>query len=136
MGTLRGIFGDHRALTVLLLALALAMKALVPAGYMPGSGVKILSISICADASGGQVVKQISIPQSGKPGESRGEHGKAGTACSFASLAMASLAGADAPLLALLLAFVLAIGLLPSAPPPASRAPRLRPPLRGPPAHI
>ena len=49
-------------------------------------------------------------------------------------LAMAALGGADAPLLALALAFILVVALLTAMPPPALRL-HLRPPQRGPPLH-
>ncbi len=46
---------------------------------------------------------------------------------------MASLAGADALLLAAALAFILALGFAPATAPRPRRAVWLRPPLRGPP---
>jgi hypothetical protein len=53
MELLRAFFRDHRRLAALLVALALCVKALVPAGYMPGAHGKVLTVEICADASGG-----------------------------------------------------------------------------------
>lgn len=136
MHVLRTMAGRNRAVAALLLACALAMKALVPAGYMAMPGAEMLSVSICADASGGGDLRQIAIPMKGEPAPASGEHGKPGTVCSFTSLAMAALGGADAPLLALALAFVLAAGLIAAAPPPACARLHLRPPLRGPPCTV
>jgi len=136
MQQLRTFASQYRALAALLLAFALAMKALVPAGYMASPGAQLLSVSICADASGGAETRQIAIPMKGDPAPSGGEHGKAAGPCAFSALAMASLGGADAPLLALALAFVLAAGLIAAAPPPASARLHLRPPLRGPPCKV
>ena len=128
-----------------LAALALASRALVPAGFMPGgtgASGQTLAISICADGSGGAGQgRQILIPISGKadPSHSGAENHDGnshdnGGQCAFSALAFAALGGADAPLLAAALAFLLAIGLV--ATPPLRLAPiaGLRPPLRGPPA--
>lgn len=135
MTTLRAFLHTHRRLAVLLLALALVMKALIPAGYMLGQHAKVLTVEICADASGAKVMRDIVIPQHGKPGETRGSQAKSDGTCAFSALSMASLGGADPALLALALAFILALGFAPPATAPRRRIDRLRPPLRGPPAH-
>ncbi|MBC2666815.1 hypothetical protein H7F51_14955 [Novosphingobium flavum] len=129
MTLLRAFLRDHRKLASLVLAMALLMKALVPAGYMVESGSRVLAVAICADASGGHFTLQIVIP--GKTdGEAR--HDKAEGTCAFSALAMGALGGADPALLLIALAFILLLGL---APAPARRKgpARLRPPLRGPP---
>jgi hypothetical protein len=135
MGILRHFLRDHRRLAALLLALALCMKALVPAGYMLGEQGKVLTVQICADA-GGQLTKQIVIPLHNQSGESHSEHGKTDSVCPYSALTMASLSGADAPLLALALSFILALGFAAITPHLAQRIFHLRPPLRGPPALI
>lgn len=135
MATLRAFFHTHRRLAALLLALALVAKALIPAGYMLGQQATVLTVEICADASGAKVTHDIVIPQHGKPGETRGSQAKNDGTCAFSALSMASLGGTDALLLALALAFILALGFAPPAPAPLGRLDRLRPPLRGPPAH-
>ncbi len=136
MHLLRTLTGRNRAFAALLLALALAMKVLVPAGYMAMPGAQLLSVSICADASGGAQLRQIAIPLKGEPAPAGGEHGKATALCAFSALSMASLGGVEAPLLALALAFVLAAGLIPAIPAPAPAQAHLRPPLRGPPCTV
>ncbi len=133
MHALRALAVRNRAFAALLLAVALAMKALVPAGYMAMPGKQLLSVSICADASGGAQLRQIAIPMKGDPAHAGEDRGKAGITCAFASLAVASLGGADVPLLALALAFVLATGLAGTTAPPTTAPAHLRPPLRGPP---
>jgi hypothetical protein len=131
MHSLRTFLRDHRQLAVLLVALALAMKALVPTGYMVGGDAKVLTIEICADASGGKTTKQIVVPHSGKQDEA----GKSSTtACPYAGLGMAALPGADAVLLALALAFILLLGFAPTRTAPPRRIQEYLPPLRGPPA--
>jgi len=133
MTALRALIHDHRRLAMLLLALALCTKALMPAGYMLGSSSKQLTVEICSDGFGGHVTKQIAIPMDGKSQPDQ-KHGKTDSACAFSSLSMASLAGADAPLLALALTFILALGFAAQTPAPLGRISHLRPPLRGPPA--
>lgn len=134
MQVLRALVHRHRRLAVLLAVLALAIKALVPAGYMVGLQGTVLTVAICADASGGTVHKQIVVPPKGGASDLADAHAKAPATCAYAALGFAALAGADAALLALALAFVLALGFAPSRPAPQRRVAFLRPPLRGPPA--
>jgi hypothetical protein len=136
MAKLRALLRTHRRLAALLLALALCMKALVPAGYMVGGGAKVLTIEICADTLGAKLTRQIVVPHHAAPGEAQGDHGKSGAACPYAGLAMAGLAGVDGVLLALALGFILALGFAPSRPPRLARQAHFRPPLRGPPGHL
>jgi hypothetical protein len=129
---LRAFLRTNRRLALALVALALVIKALVPAGYMlggpMGDGARILTIAICADATGGAVTKQIAVPADGKS-----DHAKAAGTCAWGVLAMAALSGADVLLLAAALAFILALGLTPSRPVVRLQRSHLRPPLRGPP---
>jgi hypothetical protein len=135
---IRAFLRTNRRLALGLIALALVIKALVPAGYMLGGPLgeraHVLTVAICADASGELTTKQITVPADGQADHGKADHAKAEGTCAWGLLAMAALAGADALLLALALAFILALGLAPSR--PAVRTPRtyLRPPLRGPPA--
>ena len=133
MGTLRAFLLSHRRLAMLLLVAALCLKALMPAGYMLGTdGGRTITVSICADASGAHLTRAIVIP--GKPAESAPAQAKGEGACAYSGLAMAALSGAAFGLLALALAFILALGFLPAVPPRLSRIVHARPPLRGPPA--
>lgn len=133
MHALRAFLRTNRRLALALVALALVIKALVPAGYMLsgplGDGARVLTVAICADASGELATKQITVPSDGKS-----DHAKAEGTCAWGVLAMAALAGADVLLLALALAFILALGLAPRRPPARGQLTYLRPPLRGPPA--
>lgn len=130
MRSLRAFSLAHRHLAALLLAAALAMKALVPAGYMVEGGPRVLTVSICADSIGERVVHQVVIPAKGGGEAERQAKGE----CAFSSLNAAALGGADLALLALALAFILALGFAPVTRPRPGGALRLRPPLRGPPA--
>jgi hypothetical protein len=134
MQALRALTHRHRLLALLLVVLALAVKAAVPAGYMLGQHSTVLTVEICADASGGTVTKQIVIPQSGVPTDGKSAHDKAPATCPYAALGFATLMGADAVLLATALAFILALGFATAPALPLRRRSFLRPPLRGPPA--
>jgi hypothetical protein len=134
MFSLRAFFRDHFGLSALVIALALAMKILVPAGYMPGEQAKTFTVQICADAQGQHLTQQIAIPMKGDSNDSQGKHVGGDGVCSFTALAMGSLSGADVVLLAIALAFILATGFTPATPPRLERIFHIRPPLRGPPA--
>lgn len=112
------------------------MKALVPAGFMVGTGDRVLTVKICADAMGTMQTQQIVIPGNGGQGGNKSDHGKANGTCPFSALSFASLGGADPALLALALVFILALGFLPSTAPRTEQRSYLRPPLRGPPALV
>jgi len=136
MTRFRAFFLRHRALAFALLAFALAMKALVPAGYMIGGDAKVLTVRVCdgyADSDSGHAIVIVA------KGGTHSDAGKAlhdQQACPFSVLALAHLGGADPIQLALALAFIIVLGLAPL--PAASPRPlaRLRPPLRAPPARV
>ncbi len=130
MMRLRACLLSRRGPAFALLALVLAVKALVPAGYMIDGDARGVTVRICADAAAS--VHAVVIP-----GKQRGDADQPGhdqQACPFAALGHAALGGADPLLLAAALVFILLIGLVPvpAAAPRASA--RLRPPLRAPPA--
>lgn len=130
MGRLRAFLRDHFRLAMLLVALALVIKAVVPTGYMIGSQGKALTILVCGDVSGDHLTKQITIP-----GKAEGK-AKMAESCPYASLSFASL-DADLPVFALLaIAFLLLLGFAPIRVPELAGLPHVRPPLRGPPALI
>jgi hypothetical protein len=133
--TFRALIRQHRHIAMMIVALALCMKALVPTGYMLGSsGARFLTVQICSDGLQLHKVTQIAIPIQGNSQDGHGEHGKADSPCAYSALSMASLGGADAPLLAIALAFILVLGFVAIAPTPLEQISHLRPPLRGPPA--
>ena len=134
---MRTLIRNHARLTLVLLALALAVKAVVPAGFMlSAGGDRFLTVTICSDASGG-TLKQMQIAIPGKQ-DTGGDHSDAAakaTHCAFSGLGHSALGGADPLLLAGALAFILLIGLAPLPALPRRALPFLRPQLRGPPAH-
>lgn len=132
MSSLRALTRTHFRLALLLVVLALAMKALLPGGFMVGSHTGKLSVEVCSDVSGGQFTKQIDVIFDDQPGDNG--HGKSDSACPYSALSVASLTSADALHVALALAFIIALGFLPIVPERVGRPPFLRPPLRGPPS--
>jgi hypothetical protein len=134
MLSLRALIRDHCHLAMALLALALCIKALVPAGFMVSASSTIITVTVCSDASGGMKTMQIALPM--KPGHAKSDpaqDAKAST-CAFAGLAHLATTGTPPLLLAIALAAILLLGVLPQGRLPLKRAARLRPPLRGPPA--
>lgn len=134
MLSLRAFFMRHRALAVLLVMAALCLKIVVPTGFMIGQNSKVLTIQLCHDGLGEVITKQLVIPMKDGGSDSSGKQGKG--ECPFASLSMASMTGADPALLALALAFILALGFAPARITLPKRVFHLRPPLRGPPAFV
>jgi hypothetical protein len=130
MGALRTFLLNHRGLAFAILLMTLCMKAIVPAGTMIGA--KTLTIEVCADASGQHQTRQISVPMTGKSGDA--DTHKAAGSCAYSALSLALLGGADPLLLALALAFIIALGFHRAPPRRLARTPHLRPPLRGPPS--
>ena len=133
MHALRILLFNRRQFALALVALALCMKALVPTGFMLSDSAHALTVTICTGTTD-HVWEQIALPAKGDSQRSDDGHGKGDTQGSWASHSMAATGGADAPLLAAALAFILALGFLSTPMLPSRRVPYLRPPLRGPPA--
>ena len=130
----RALIHDHRKLAILLVFCAFCVKALVPQGYMIGTSSMTLMVQLCTDGSGVMKTQTIKIPvDKGSPGKSEG-HGKIDGTCTFSSLAMAGMAGADPIQLDLALGFILLLGFAAITSAQIAAFTHLRPPLRGPPA--
>jgi hypothetical protein len=135
MSSLRALTHTYARLSLVLVVLALAVKALVPAGYMISTtGERFLTVTICADASGTPKQMRIAIPDKNESGGDHAEAADKSQPCAFSGLGHAALGGADPLLLAAAMAFILLVGLAPLRSPPARDIPFLRPPLRGPPS--
>lgn len=134
MGRLRNFFRQHSGLAFGLIALALCLKIVVPSGFMISQETRTFTVLICHDASGtGQDLK-VTVPIKSSGSETPGKPAKG--ECPYGALSMASLGGADPVLLALALAFILALGFAPVRLTLAKRFAYAQPPLRGPPALI
>jgi hypothetical protein len=132
MAKLRLFLFRHQRLAFLLVALALLTKAVIPTGFMvmPSNGT--IMVSLCSGHGPQMVALDI--------GKGTADHGsdhqdgkKADHPCAFSSLSMAAATGADITLLAIAIAYALALGFLPVAPRQRRAPSRLRPPLRAPP---
>ncbi|WP_404478917.1 hypothetical protein [Novosphingobium sp. BL-52-GroH] len=134
MDTLRTFFRQHSALAFGLIALALCLKIFVPSGYMIAQDTRTITVQICHDASGEGPDLTIAVPVKGANDDAPGKPAKG--ECPYGALSMASLGGADPVLLALALAFILALGFAPVRLAIATGFANIRPPLRGPPALI
>lgn len=124
----------QRHLALAVCAAALLLRLLVPAGYMIGTADGHPMIELCS----GVASEPMAMP--GMHGDTaehgKKDHGKGGAPCPFASLAATALVAIDPTQLALLVAFLLAVGLCPAVLPEILRPTYLRPPLRGPPANL
>ncbi len=129
MHAIRAFLRTRRRVAAVLLVLALAMKLLVPAGYMLGAKVHVLTVEVCADSSGERQFQKIAVPDN-----AQADHADAGGACAWSTAAMPALSGVAPPLLALALAVILLLGFAPARRVHPPRADRFQPPLRGPPA--
>ena len=134
MHRFRALFLHNRRLAVLLVALALCMKAFVPAGYMLDGHASVLTVHICGDSLAQPVTRLLTIPTSGHGDDSQKSH--ADSPCQFSGLGHAMLGGGDSLQLLIALAFILAVGFAPIAASAFERFHHLRPPLRGPPARV
>jgi hypothetical protein len=135
MTRLRAFTRRNAQLTLVLLALALAVKALVPAGFMISATTdRFLTVTICADASDTPRQMQIAISSHDDADGDHSESAEKAQACAFSGLGHAALGGTDPVLLASALAFILLIGFASRPAPPTRDIPFLRPPLRGPPS--
>ena len=126
---------QYRALAAWLIAAALLMKMLVPAGWMTDSSGGAFAIELCSGyGPATSVAAEPPMATHGHHHEHGADHGKAEQPCAFAGLAAPALGGADPVVLALAIAFIIA-AVFRIAAVTTPRAPVfLRPPLRGPPS--
>lgn len=133
MTALRRHFLRHRALAGWIVATALLMKLLVPAGYMPAVSGNSVIIQICSGY--GPMTMAMPMPMPGKQDHGQDhQQSKAEMPCAFSGLSAPTLAAADPVLLALAILFVMVVGARFVVPLPTASPAHLRPPLRGPPA--
>lgn len=130
MTALRRLALYRPALAGFILAAALLMKVLVPAGFMPTTSGTMLIVQICS----GYGAQTMAVPMPAKEDQRQGGHQGKEMPCAFSGLAAPSLAAADPVLLASAILFIMVMAvraaMVFAAAPPAF----LRPPLRGPPA--
>lgn len=135
MSSLRRLVRDHRLLAGWLFAAALLMRVLVPSGFMPVATADGFRIVVCTGVAVQPEVAAAS--HAAMPGmthhDSTPDAPGHDMPCGFAGLSMPSLGATDPVLLALAIAFVLAVVFGAAPPVLVARPTGLRPPLRGPP---
>ncbi|QJQ33197.1 hypothetical protein GV829_12740 [Sphingomonas lacunae] len=131
MFRLRIFFLRHRSVFAIMLALALAMKAFLPAGYMLSPTSDSFTVSVCSGMAGQQTM--ITIPKQPRDAEKNAVDRHA---CHAGAADQLTLGGADPFLLATAIAFILALGFAPVSVPERRSLRFQTPPLRGPPALI
>ena len=131
MTPLRHYLHDRRHFALAIVMLALLMRLLLPIGFMPDVSAGKIGIRLCT----GHVpaAMDLSAHHRGAGHHKHGQSPKHDMPCPFSSGSAHGLTGADPIQLAIALAFVMLLCLRPVAVPRAGAAPRLRPPLRGPP---
>lgn len=133
MKGLRNLFRRHRTVALALIVLALAMKVIVPAGFMPAAQGKAITIVMC-DGTGQTMADKIVVEV---PGKSDAEKViKHDGTCPWGGQSHDALSPVDVLLAAALLLWILAQALVPVTRPHLRGIAYLRPPLRGPPALI
>ncbi|MBB6124416.1 hypothetical protein [Sphingobium subterraneum] len=125
---------QQRWLAMMIMALALCVKAIVPTGYMVGSGERTLVVQLCSDGLSKAMTTRIAIPMAPMSQHQQDKQRGGDSPCAFGALSMGALGGVDAPLLADALLFIVARGFAPVVALPLERLHHVRPPLRGPPA--
>lgn len=129
MAALRHASMIRKGWLALACALALAVRMLVPAGYMPTQVGGLPAITIC-DGTGDQMA-MAAMP--GMPVK-HGDHGSQSSgSCPFGIAAMAWLGSVDAIVLIAPVALPFVVGQIMGQPSPRVRTARLRPPAQGPP---
>jgi hypothetical protein len=131
MNTLRAFVLRHRAMAFAVIALGMAMKAVIPTGYMVGGDARTLTVRICDGYADASQAVAIAVKGHGDAGKTAHDQ----QACPFSGLGHAGLTGADPVLLAAALAFILLLGITAPVVPGPRPVSRLRPPLRAPPAY-
>lgn len=133
MTALRRLFAVSPGIAVAILALALAMKLLVPAGFMPTVADGRIVVSICSGTGPMAMVADMPGMAHDAPADMPKQDEGAGAPCAYAGLMTPSLASVDPLMLAIALLAAKTLASRRIAPPLPPARPRLRPPLRGPP---
>nr|WP_315382831.1 hypothetical protein [uncultured Sphingomonas sp.] len=137
VSVLRRLLLEHRLLCGCLIAAALLMKAVLPAGFMPMQSGGTIVLGFCSGYGPMPMATPTPMSMSLSMKEHRSspdEHQpKTEMPCAFGGLAMPGIAAVDPTLLALAIAFVVERAIRTATVLPTIARVYLRPPLRGPP---
>ena len=132
----------HRHLATLICVAALALKLLIPSGYMISAEHGRIAITICSGFAPQTISPvtsrdmDLTMPEMHGDMADQGksdEHGRTEMPCAFSSLSAHALAAVDPVLLIAAIAFVMAVGSRAVGSPRLALTPHLRPPSQGPP---
>lgn len=132
MQDFRHFLSAHRRPAAWLVALALVMKVLVPAGYMPVFSHGSIALELCS----GYGPEKMAMPGMDRHGDKPGAPMKDDMPCGFGGHAGGAMAGVDPILLIVALSFIAATVFRRPLVSRLRPIAFLRPPLRGPPATI
>lgn len=135
MPHIRSLFGLHPSLAAMIFFAALAMKLLVPAGYMISSASKTITVQLCTGMDEPQTAT-IEIPMDPASSDGSQHDNKSddkAKPCAFGGSGQPALSNVDPVQIVLALAFIILTGLRLEIFLGHSAKQRLRPPLRGPP---
>ena len=133
MSVLRRLLLEHRLLCGCVIAAALLMKAVLPAGFMPMQSGGTIVLGFCSGYGPKSMAMPMAIPMKEDRSSPDEHQPKTEMPCAFSGLAMPGLAAVDPALLALAIAFVLERAIRTATILPRIVRVYLRPPLRGPP---
>ena len=133
MTALRAINLQQRSWFIMILALALFVRAVIPAGYMVAPSSLKLTVQICAEGLTQQSKIEIEVPLSQSGQSDKSDHEQKSGPCAFSALSMASMAGDHSPFVIIALANILVTVITNGAPHLQHQTRHLHPPLRGPP---
>ncbi|MDV3456869.1 hypothetical protein RZN05_07735 [Sphingomonas sp. HF-S4] len=147
MNGFRRLAANHRSLAAMILAMALVIRILVPAGFMPvleRGGIAIVHCSGIAPPPAMAIpamthhetndMAHVGMGPQAPADADRHEGSGIDAPCAFAGSTMPALPGAYSLVLAAALVFLMLLAAQVPARPSLGAALRLRPPLRGPPA--
>lgn len=133
VSALRRLLLEHRLLCGCLIAAALLMKAVLPAGFMPMQSGGTVVLGFCSGYGPKPMAMPMAMPMKEDRSSPDEHQPRAEMPCAFGGLAMPGLAAVDPTLLALAIAFVLERAVRTATILPTIVRVYLRPPLRGPP---
>ncbi len=134
MKLIRHLLQTRSSWFAVLFTLVLAMKALVPNGYMISADSETITVKMCNGVGDGQ--QTIEIPMNVGGNEHDSGSNMTSEACSSSSVSQSTMTATDPLQLSLALSFIMLVGLVAKTAILLEHSVRLRPPLRGPPISV